>query len=108
VQKPTLALSQKEILAAFSYTNGETMKNAFEASGSSPSRSKSLPDFSFHNHGSICILNPLTPAAKDWFNEHLPVDNPETHFWAGGIVIEARYVPDIISGIQSDGLLVAS
>jgi hypothetical protein len=84
------------------------MKNAFETSGSSPSRSKSQPDFSFQNHGSICILTPLTPAAKYWFNNHLPVDNPQTQFWAGGIVIEARYVPDILFGIQSDGLLVAS
>jgi hypothetical protein len=88
------------------------MKNAFETSGSSPSNSKSRPkihpDFSLQDHGSICILTPLTPAAKDWFNEHLPVDNSETQFWAGGIVIEPRYVPDIISGIQSDGLLVAS
>jgi hypothetical protein len=48
------------------------MKNAFETSGSSPSNSNSRPDFSFQNHGSICILTPLTPAAKDWFNEHLP------------------------------------
>jgi hypothetical protein len=84
------------------------MKNAFETSGSSPSNSKSRPDFSFQNHGSICILTPLTPAAEDWFSEHLPVDNPETQFWAGGIVIEPRYVLDIISGIQSDGLSVAS
>jgi hypothetical protein len=89
------------------------MKNAFEASGSSPtasskSRPDTRPDFSFQNHGSICILTPLTPAAKDWFSEHLPADNPETQFWAGGIVIEPRCVPDIVSGIQSDGLSVAS
>ena len=84
------------------------MKNAFETSGSSPSNSNSRPDFSFQNHGSICILTPLTPAAKDWFSEHLPVDNPQTQFWAGGIVIEPRYVPDIVSGIQSGGLSVAS
>jgi hypothetical protein len=88
------------------------MKNAFETSGSSPSNSKSLPetrpDFSFQNHGSICILTPITPAARDWFSEHLPVDNSETQFWAGGIVIEPRYVGDIISGIQSDGLSVTS
>ena len=84
------------------------MKNAFETSGSSPSNSNSRPDFSFQNHGSICILTPLTPAAKDWFNEHLPIDNPETQFWAEGIVVEPRYAPDIISGIQSDGLSVTS
>jgi hypothetical protein len=86
------------------------MKNAFAASGSSPtdaeSRPQPPPDFSFSNHGSICVLTPLTPAGREWFNERLPVDNPETQFWAGGIVIEPRYVADILTGIANDELAV--
>jgi hypothetical protein len=81
------------------------MKNAFEASGSSPtgpeSRLQPPPDFSFSNHGSICVLTPLTPAGREWFNEHLPVDNPETQFWAGGIVVEWRYIEAIVQGIRA-------
>ena len=87
------------------------MRNAFESSGSSPTRSKSRtqlrPDFSFASHTSICVLTPLTPAGRNWFNEHLPVDNSETQFWAGGIVVEPRYVPDTLEGIRNDGLVVS-
>jgi hypothetical protein len=86
------------------------MKNAFEASGSSPTRSNSRlytsSDFSFRNHGSICVLTPLTPLGKDRFNKRLPVEDPQTQFWAGGIVIEPRYARDILEGIRNDGLIV--
>lgn len=64
-------------------------------------------DFAFQNFGSICVLTPLTAAGRNWYNEHLPVDNPETQFWAGGIVLEPRYAGDILSGLQSDGLTVS-
>jgi hypothetical protein len=87
------------------------MRNAFESSGSSPTHSKSRtqprPDFSFANHTSICVLTPLTPAGRNWFNEHLPVDNSETQSWAGGIVIEPRFVREILVGIRNDGLVVS-
>jgi hypothetical protein len=35
------------------------------------------------------------------------VDNSETQFWAGGIVVEPRYVPDTLEGIRNDGLVVS-
>jgi hypothetical protein len=71
-------------------------------------RKASAPDFLFRDHGSLCILTPLSAEGKEWFESHLPVDNPETQFWAGGIVIERRYVPDVLIGLQSDGLTVAA
>jgi hypothetical protein len=65
-------------------------------------------DFLFQNHGSVCLLQPLTAAGKAWFNEHLPVDNPETQFFGGSIVIEPRYVPPILEGIRNEGLRVTT
>jgi len=65
------------------------------------------PDFLFRDHGSICILTPLTPAGKEWFESNLPVDNPETQFWCGGVCIERRYVADILDGLKKDGLSVS-
>lgn len=65
-------------------------------------------DFLFQNHASICLLQPLTEAGKAWFNEHLPVDDPETQFWGGSIVIEPRYVQPILDDIQNDGLRVSA
>ena len=72
------------------------------------SRKAPEADFLFQNHGSICLLKPLTPAGEEWFNEHLPVDNPETQFWGGSIVIEPRYIAPILEGIQNDGLRVSA
>lgn len=63
-------------------------------------------DFRLENHGSLFLLHPLSPAAKNWMDEHLPTDSPETQFWGDAIVIEPRYVGPIIDGILSDGLVV--
>lgn len=63
-----------------------------------------MSDFLFANHGSITVLTPLTEAAQDWASEHLPDDAMR---WCGGIVIEPRYWPDIIWGINDDGLTVS-
>jgi hypothetical protein len=61
-------------------------------------------DFTLANHGSLLLLTPQTPAAKQWVAEHLA--HPETQTWCGGTVIEPRYWPDIEGGIADDGLTV--
>jgi hypothetical protein len=63
-------------------------------------------DFKLENHGSLFLLRPLNPAARDWMGEHLPVDNPETQFWGDAIVIEPRYIASILDGIIGDGLVL--
>jgi hypothetical protein len=62
------------------------------------------PDFELAIHGSLYLLCPLNSAAKDWMEENLPMDNPETQFWGSAIVIELRYVAPIVDGIIGDGL----
>ncbi len=61
------------------------------------------PDISLTNHGSIAVLNPNSSAAVRWFTEHLPGDCQR---WAGGYVVEPRYVDDIIAGAEEEGLTV--
>lgn len=61
-------------------------------------------DFSFKNHGSVCILEPLSEAGKEWASEHLPDD---AQSWGGGVVIEPRYADPILDGIAADGLEVS-
>jgi len=63
-------------------------------------------DFQFQNEGTLGILWPLTPAAEDWVFNHLPAD--VTRWGRNGVVIEHRYVDDILFGIQNDGLTVRS
>jgi len=87
----------------------KTMKNAFEASGSSPTRSESRlqpsPDFRAENYGSIFLLRPLTTAAREWVNEHIGQDNGYQPYWPT-VVIEPRYVEPILTGLRNDGLTV--
>jgi hypothetical protein len=61
-------------------------------------------DFDFYTDGSIGLLTPLTPAAHDWADEHLPEDRM---LWGKhSIVVEPRYVGAILEGIAEDGLTV--
>ncbi len=62
-------------------------------------------DFKFTCHGTLCILDALTPAAQKWANENLSEDR--TMWGACGTVIEPRYVGDILEGIANSGLTVA-
>ena len=63
-------------------------------------------DFTLENHGSLFLLRPLNPGAKDWMGEHLPMDSPETQFWGEAIVIEHRYLAPIVDGIIGNGLVL--
>ncbi len=61
-------------------------------------------DMQFSNHGSIWIMEPLSDAAREWVSEHIPED---AQAWGkNGIVIEHRYVYDIMVGATNDGLTV--
>jgi len=63
-------------------------------------------DFTVQNDGSICVLYPHTPAAKAWVDKNLIVNSEEMESWGGGIVIEPRYLPNIINDIRQSGLEV--
>lgn len=58
-------------------------------------------DFRVANHGSIALVTPQTAAARAWVDEHLPEDHLT---FGGGVVVEPRYLDDILEGITVDGL----
>ena len=60
-------------------------------------------DFAVANHGTIVLLQPLTRTANEWITANLPVDR--LHY-AGAVVIEPRYLADIVNGLRADGLKV--
>ena len=62
-----------------------------------------MADFEVSNHGTIFIFTPLTPAGRAWVAEFLPQDAQQ---WAGGVVIEHRYISDVVLVAQRDGLTV--
>ena len=78
--------------------NVVTNSDPNQASGNSPT-----PDVLVENHGSIFLLQPLTPAANSWIEEHLPEDHLT---FAGAVVVEHRYIADIVRGAIADGLVV--
>lgn len=60
-------------------------------------------DFAFRDHGSICLLQPLTRAAAQWVVDNLPGDAQR---WCGAIVIEPRYVEPILLALEGDGFVI--
>jgi len=60
-------------------------------------------DIQIENHGSIVMLHMLTTTAKEWVKEHT---GEEAQFFGNALVVEPRYVRDIIQGAINDGLIV--
>jgi hypothetical protein len=74
-------------------------------SGSSPTRTVPSADFFLENHGSILLLRPQTVSARIWIDDHIGKDNGFQPYYPT-VVIEPRYVGDIVDGITNDGLAV--
>lgn len=62
-------------------------------------------DFTFNNQGSICLLVPESESAKSWIDENIGQDNGYQPYYPT-IVVEHRYINDIVEGLRSDGLTV--
>lgn len=80
-------------------SNSHSSQEALDVSTSRP------VDFNFENHGSLCLLRPLTQSAADWANEHIGRDNGFQPYWPT-VVIEPRYCDDILESIASGRLTV--
>jgi hypothetical protein len=76
--------------------------DSFAVSGSSPT-----VDFHCEHHGSIFLLRSLTPSATSWIEEHIGQDNGYQPYFPT-VVVEHRFIADIVEGIQNDGLAVQS
>lgn len=66
------------------------------------------PDFYVEGEGRFCtiyLLRPLTPAAIEWVEEHIPEDAQRL---GNAVAVEHRYISDIVESIQNDGLAVQS
>ena len=65
-------------------------------------------DLEVENHGSIYTLAPYSPFGQQWIEEHLPADAQtfgRTAF-GGIVVVEHRYIGDIVRGAQADRMEV--
>lgn len=62
-------------------------------------------DFTVQNEGSIILLHPDTEPAIRWVEDNIGQANGYQPYWPT-VVIEPRYVRDIIEGIQAEGLTI--
>lgn len=60
-------------------------------------------DARIENHGSIVLVRPLTAAADAWLDDNVG-DGAQT--FGGAIVVEPRYLYELVAGMQADGLVV--
>jgi hypothetical protein len=60
-------------------------------------------DLLVHGAGSIYLLRAISRRGQGWVAEHISPDHRE---WAGAVVVEHRYIGDIVRGAVADGLEV--
>jgi hypothetical protein len=63
---------------------------------------QTMADLQFHNHGSVVTCEPITEAGQDWLLEHVSAD---AFKFDGVLIIEPRYLRDIVIGARADGLV---
>ena len=63
-----------------------------------------MSDISVRGVGSsIITIEPLTDLAREWIDEHIGPDNGYQPYYPK-IVVEPRYLDDILEGMVNDGL----
>ena len=60
-------------------------------------------DLLVHGAGSIYLLSPTSRRGQRWIDEHISDDGQK---WPGAIVVEHRFIGDIVRGAIADGLRV--
>ena len=62
-------------------------------------------DFIVEGAGSVFLLRPLSDAGRAWVEENIGQENGYQPYWPT-VVIELRYIADVVAGVQRDGLAV--
>lgn len=60
------------------------------------------PDYTVEDHGSIALVQPHNGGACTHLESHT-----DGMWWAGALVVEPRYVADLVDQLMSDGYTVA-
>jgi hypothetical protein len=60
-------------------------------------------DLLVHGEGADYLLRPTSRRGQRWIEEHVSDDRQE---WVGAVVVEHRFIGDILRGAIADGLRV--
>lgn len=63
-----------------------------------------MTDLHVINEGSIFLLTAHSAKGADWIDENLPDD---VTLWGNSVVVEHRYIEDIVRGALADGLEIS-
>ena len=66
-------------------------------------RGADMVDITVEYHGSLYLLQPLNENASDWLHVHVAED---AQWFVSALVVEPRYVSDIVGGARAAGLEV--
>ena len=69
---------------------------------SAPNNVVELPDLIIEDHGSLSILRPATEDGRAWVDDNIFSDPGVAVTWDGNVVVEHRYVRDIVEGALRD------
>ena len=64
---------------------------------------KVFPDVLIRNEGTVFLLCPLTPAAKQWIEDNV---QPDAQWFGQALVVEHRYVLGLLMGMRDAGLVL--
>ena len=62
-----------------------------------------VADLLVHGEGSIYLLRATSRLGRGWIADYISDDRQE---WAGAVVVEHRFISDIVAGAVADGLEV--
>ncbi|MCX7177946.1 MAG: hypothetical protein NTX56_03980 [Proteobacteria bacterium] len=62
-----------------------------------------MTDMTVQDHGTLFLLTPNTAAAKVWIDENV---QEGARWWGKALVVEHRYIGDVVNGAINDGLTV--
>lgn len=93
-----------------------TLRNAIQSQYRSAENQKTLMsaktssvDFTVDNQGTLFILRGVSDAAKEWIEKNIQAEDYQKF---GGcdtcIVVEHRYIQDIINGMEAEGFVGAN
>jgi len=63
-------------------------------------------DIVIENHGSIFLLPPISRLWREWVEQNIGEQNGFQPYWLT-VIVEPRYIADIVNGIQADDLGVS-
>lgn len=60
--------------------------------------------FDIENHGSLFLVRPGTADVAAWLREHT---DEEAQWFGGALVVEPRYVGDLVEGLIAEGFVAS-